>query len=349
MNHDPARRPTAEGLLSSDLVPPAQLEANELQEILRHALANPRSKAYKHLVARCLQQQSDELLEHTFHFGGSRNMKSWNSPISLDGFVSLNPIFELVKAKVIALFRKHGGIEVDTPLLSPLSKRTNPWNNPVRLMTHSGCVVVLPSDLRTEFARHITMNGVNMIRRYCVDRVYREEKVFNFHPKQSYECAFDIITPYASSSLVDAELLALAFEITNEIPRLREKNIRIRMNHTELLRAILVYSNVPKSSYTELFANIADFIEGRISKFQFHSCVAAIVDKTRSSATALMELLLSNFLISGTRNSAKESPLKSLLRGKGEAASLANSALKKLETVVGLAQSLGVTVSVQIY
>jgi len=64
LNHDPAQRPTAEELLSSDLVPPAQLEANELQEMLRHALANPQSKAYKNLVARCLQQESDEVLEH---------------------------------------------------------------------------------------------------------------------------------------------------------------------------------------------------------------------------------------------------------------------------------------------
>ncbi|XP_039950475.1 eIF-2-alpha kinase GCN2 [Bactrocera tryoni] len=349
LNHEPAQRPTAEELLSSDLVPPAQLEANELQEMLRHALANPQSKAYKHLVARCLQQQSDELLEYTYHFGSSRNMKSWNAPISLDGFVSLNPIFECVKAKVVGLFRKHGGIEVDTPLLSPLSKRTNPWNNPVRLMTHSGCVVVLPSDLRTEFARHIAMNGVNMMRRYCVDRVYREEKVFNFHPKQSYECAFDIITPYASSPIVDAELLALAFEITNEIPRLREKNMRIRMNHTQLLRAILLYCNVPKSSYTELFANIADYIEGRISKFQFHSGVTVIMEKSRSSATALIELLLANFLMSGTRSSVDDSSLKSLIRGKGETASLAKSALRELETVVSLAHSLGVTCPIHIF
>ncbi|XP_054730561.1 eIF-2-alpha kinase GCN2 [Anastrepha obliqua] len=349
LNHDPAQRPTAEELLSSDLVPPAQLEANELQEMLRHVLANPQSKAYKHLVARCLQQQSDELLEYTYHLGSSRNMKSWSSSISLDGLVSLNPIFEFVKSKVVALFRKHGAIEVDTPLLSPLSKRTNAWNNPVRLMTHSGCVVVLPTDLRTEFAHHVTMNGVNMIRRYCVDRNYREEKVFNFHPKQSYECAFDIITPYASSPLVDAELLSLAFEISNEIPRIREKNLRIRMNHTHLLRAILLYCNVPKNSYTELFANIADCTEGRISKFQFHSAVTVIMEKSRSSATALIELLLATFQISTTRSNVDETALKSLVRGKGEAASLAKSALRELGTIVSLAHSLGVTCPIHIF
>ena len=68
LNHDPAKRPTSEELLSSELVPPARLEANELQEMLRHALANPQSRAYKHLVSRCLAQQSDNVLELTYHF-----------------------------------------------------------------------------------------------------------------------------------------------------------------------------------------------------------------------------------------------------------------------------------------
>ena len=142
MNHDASQRPTAEELLASDLVPPAQLEANELQETLRHALANAQSKSYKHLVARCLQQESDEILEQTYHLGNNRSLKSWNATSALDGLVSLNPVIEFVKAKVVSIFRKHGAIEVNAPLLTPFSSHTNLWCNPVKLMTHSGCVVV---------------------------------------------------------------------------------------------------------------------------------------------------------------------------------------------------------------
>ncbi|XP_030371378.1 eIF-2-alpha kinase GCN2 isoform X2 [Scaptodrosophila lebanonensis] len=350
LSHDPAQRPTAEELLVSDLVPPAQLEAYELQEMLRHALANPQSKAYKNLVARCLQQESDAVLEHTYHLGSSRSMKSWNSPIVMDDIVSLSPVIEFVKAKVINLFRKHGAIEVDSPLLSPLSANNrNASCNAVHLMTHSGCVVLLPCDLRTQFARHVAMNGVNLIRRYCVDRVYREERVFNFHPKQNYECSFDIITPTTGSHLVDAELLSLAFEVTNEIPRLREKNIIIRMNHTNLLRAILIFCNVPKSQYGALFGNILDFIESRISRFQFHSSITLIMERSRTSAQTLMDMLLANFLLTGSRSSVDDSALKSLVRGKGEAASLARGALRDMETVVCLAYSLGVTCPIHIW
>ena len=80
-----------------------------------------------------------------------------------------------------------------TPLLSPYVRTTK--NNAVRLMTHSGSVVVLPHDLRVPFIKHVALTGINVMRRYSVGRVYREKKAFNFHPRQLYECAFDIITP----------------------------------------------------------------------------------------------------------------------------------------------------------
>lgn len=97
----------------------------------------------------------------------------------------------------MSLFKKHGAMEVVTPLLSPYVKSTK--NTAVRLMTHSGSVVVLPHDLRVPFIKHIALSGINLLRRYSVGRVYREKKVFNFHPKQLYECAFDIITPSSAT------------------------------------------------------------------------------------------------------------------------------------------------------
>lgn len=69
LNHDQNKRPTAEELLASDLFPPARLEDNAVQEMLRMILANPQSKTYKHLVARCLTQESDMILELSYHTG----------------------------------------------------------------------------------------------------------------------------------------------------------------------------------------------------------------------------------------------------------------------------------------
>lgn len=99
--------------------------------------------------------------------------------------------------QIVSLFQKHGAVEVVTPLLSPYGKLTK--NGCVRLMTHSGSVVVLPHDLRVPFIKHIALSGINLMRRYSVGRVYREKKLFNYHPKQLYECAFDIITPSSTT------------------------------------------------------------------------------------------------------------------------------------------------------
>lgn len=230
-------------------------------------------------------------------------------------------------------------------------------------MTHSGSVVILPHDLRIPFAKHIALNGINMIRRYSVGRVYREKKVFNFHPKQLYECAFDIVTPnrgnllnsqhqqshnfwnsLPGNLLVDAELISIAFEITHEIPALKQKNISFRINHTSLLRAILLFCNVPVDKYGYLFTAISDFVDGKISKFQLHSTATGIMQASKYSAVQLIDLLLVDAPLSGSRGSFSGSALRALINGRGEAASLAKGAIRELESVISLAQGMGVQV-----
>lgn len=91
-----------------------------------------------------------------------------------------------LQSKIIALFRRHGAVEVViTPLLSPYVK--NAKNNAVRLMSHSGSVVVLPHDLRVPFIKHAALSGINVIRRYSVGRVYREKKIQSNTSKSEFK------------------------------------------------------------------------------------------------------------------------------------------------------------------
>lgn len=321
LNHDPKQRPTTEELLSSDLLPSQKLEANELQEMVRHVLANPQSRIYKHLIAKCLTQESDILTELTYH----------------TDMMPIFPLFEFVKSKIQKLFTKHGAIEVITPMLTPVS--TAIYQNSVRLMTHSGSVVTLPYDLRLPFIRHVALNGISFIRRYSIGRVYREKKVFNFHPKQIHECAFDIITPNRGNLLADAELLFIAYDIVNELPVLAQRNVSFRLNHTSLLRAILLYCNVPQERYNDVLALTNDFLEGKISKFQLNSSINSILDQSSKNTSTLIELLQ----VDTTPANINSTVLRTLIKGRGEAAQLAKVAIKEVEFVVMLAQIFGVT------
>lgn len=324
LNHDPSKRPSAEELLSSELVPPTRLEAGEIQDIVRHVMSNPQSRHYKHLIACCFAQESDTICELSYH---------------LD-MVPIIPRFDFIKAKIIDLFRKHGAIEVVTPLLTPCT-RTSTRENSVKLMTHSGSIVSLPEDLRLPFLRHVALNGVRFIRRYSIGRVYREKKVFNFHPKQVYECAFDIVTPCRGNMVVDAELIAIANDILRELNLLDQKrNVYFRLNHTSLLKSILLYCNVPLDKYKELFEIVLEYLENKISKFQLVGSVNSQISQpgVKINTGYLCDILqipeISLEQLKGT--------LKELFKGRGEAAMLAKMAQRDLESVVSLAQGMGV-------
>lgn len=201
----------------------------------------------------------------------------------------------------------------------------------------------MPCDLRTLFLRYIAVNGINLLRRYSIGRVYREKKIFNFHPKQNYECEFDIVTPTRGNFLVDAELLLAAHEIISEFDVLKHKNICFKINHTSLLRAIFLYYSVPTSKYKNLLALVNEFMEAKISRFQLQASVTSLLPAGKlQTVNALIETLLvtdiSLLNISSTN-------LKVLIKGRGEATALGKGAIRELETVIHLCQAMGVNVS----
>lgn len=172
LNHDPSQRPTAQELLSSAYLPPPQLEETELQEMVRHTLSNTQSKAYKYLVASCFAQDVTPAEDITYDM----NLPARGIP----NVLSLKKQFlqENVKQKIVEIFQKHGGIYLATPLLMPKSvQHSNFTESSVKLMTRAGSVVSIPHDLRTPFARYIIWNNISHIRRYAIERVFRDKKV----------------------------------------------------------------------------------------------------------------------------------------------------------------------------
>ena len=324
LDHNPDKRPTSEELLTSDLLPAAKLEASEVLEGLRLVFATPQSRIYRQLVSKCLEQESDTVCQLTYHLG----------------MVPISSLFENVKNKIVQILRKHGAIDVSTPLLTPYTKDTSS-DSAVKLMCHSGSVVTLPHDLRQPFLRHVALNGISFLRRYSIGRVYREKRIYNFHPKQNFECAFDIVTPIRGSLLVDAEPIAVAHEIICEFETLKQKNITFRINHTNLLRAIFLYFSVPKDKYKPLLMLVSDFIEGKASKLIVRDAIKTLLP----GKDQINELLLMNDSPFASANATIQ---KVLVRGRGEATQLAKGAMQELSKVINMSQEMGVNIPVNL-
>lgn len=317
LDHNPTKRPSSEELLQSELVPPAKIEGNELQEMLRQVLANPQSRSYKHLISKCLAQESDTVCQLTYH----------------TGMVPISSLFENVKNKIINIMRKHGAIDVAIPLLTPYTKATTKETT-VKLMCHSGSVVTLPHDLRDPFLRHVALNGIVFLRRYSIGRIYREKKAYNFHPKQSFEFAFDIVTSARGIFLVDAEILVVANEIIREFPMLKERNFTFRINHAGVLRAILQHYSVPTNKYKILYDLLSEFHEGKLSRLNIKEAVKSMLPGK--------EQILDLLLIVDCPITAANSTILKVLRGQNKSSAI--NAIRELESIISLCQAMGVDI-----
>lgn len=71
-------------------------------------------------------------------------------------------------------------------------------------------------------------------------------------------CAFDIVTPSPAGLIPDAEVLHVAWELVGEFPVLQSRNYYVRMNHTALLRAVLMYSGVSEELRHDVYAILGD-------------------------------------------------------------------------------------------
>lgn len=100
----------------------------------------------------------------------------------------LDKIIKIVKD----VFQIHGGVWLGTPLLMPYNSNDE---NSVPLMARWGGLTCIPYNLRIPFARFIAHNPtISNLKRYSIDRVFRQRKVLGVHPRELYEAAFDIIS-----------------------------------------------------------------------------------------------------------------------------------------------------------
>ncbi|GLV39622.1 Gcn2 [Carabus blaptoides fortunei] len=324
LNHDVSKRPTSLELLQSEHVPPPVLEECELRELVRHTLSNPQSKAYKYLVASCFGQVLNSVEDITYDMSLPATI---SRPLQL---------YDYVKQAVVKIFNLHGGQCLSTPLLMPESNYYKGIDTCVKLMTHSGSIISIPHDLRVPFARYIAWNNITLLKRYSIDRVYREKKIFGFHPRELYECAFDIVTPNPGSFMADAELLSIVSEIVNQFTDLRNKNFIIRLNHTALLKAILLHCGIPDEKHNDVYSILSDARDGKVTKFQIKTHLISLC-LTDNAMVTLFSLIETESPINKASNT-----LRMITKRKGEAGQLAKLGLDELTKIIQNTEALGV-------
>ncbi|XP_074184019.1 eIF-2-alpha kinase GCN2 isoform X3 [Rhinolophus sinicus] len=332
LNHDPAKRPTATELLRSELLPPPQLEEAELHEVLHHTLANADGKAYRTMMAHIFSQRIPPAIDYTY-----------DSDILKGSFsIRTAKIQQHVCETIIRIFKRHGAVQLSTPLLLPRNRQIYEHNEAALFMDHSGMLVTLPFDLRVPFARYVARNNISNLKRYCIERVFRPRKLDRFHPKELLECAFDIVTSTTNSSLPTAEIIYTIYEIIQEFPALQERNYSIYLNHTMLLKAILLHCGIPEDKLSQVYVILYDAVTEKLTRREVEAkfCNLSLSPNSLSRLYKFIEQKGDLQDLTPTMNS--------LIKQKTGVAQLVKYGLKDLEEVVGLLKKLGIKLQVLI-
>nr|XP_012036578.2 eIF-2-alpha kinase GCN2 isoform X2 [Ovis aries] len=243
---------------------------------------------------------------------------------------------------IIRIFKRHGAVQLCTPLLLPRNRQIYEHNEAALFMDHSGMLVMLPFDLRVPFARYVARNNILNLKRYCIERVFRPRKLDRFHPKELLECAFDIVTSTTNSSLPTAEIIYTIYEIIQEFPALQERNYSIYLNHTMLLKAILLHCGIPEDKLSQVYVILYDAVTEKLTRRE----VEAKFCNLSLSSNSLCRLY--KFIEQKGELQDLTPTINSLVKQKTGVAQLVKYGLKDLEEVVGLLKKFGIKLQVLI-
>lgn len=139
--------------------------------------------------------------------------------------------------------------------------------------------------------------------------------------------------------MAEAELIRIVWEIIDKFSELHQREFTVHLNHTSLLHAVLMYCGIGPEKFQDIYSILCDARDGKCSKLQVqtHFISLCLTDQA-------METLLNLF---DTENNVSKiaSILRSITKRKSDAAVLAKSALKEIETVTTHVKALGVQVN----
>lgn len=336
LKHNPEERPTSQELLQSQYIPP-KIEDGQLDEALKHTLASTNSTRYQRLMKAMFSQHVSPVLDFTYD---SDVYKGQMSPRTI---LAQQMVHETVKS----VFLRHGALRVRTALLAPRTKLLEQVEQAVGLMDHSGALVTLPYDLRIPFARYVARKGIVQMKRFDLGCVYRVNRILRAHPKELYDCVFDIVTSTSEGLVPDAEVLLVVAEIIKEFPSLskefpsfNERGYKIRINHTGLMKSFLTSVGVSEERQWELISILQE-IRGEKERNDHICAFVENLQISEHAANALCDFLK----FEGPVNKLREHLIGTMKR-KSWVAQTARQSLHDLETIASHAETFGIALEI---
>ncbi|KAL9640799.1 MAG: hypothetical protein Q9204_000573, partial [Flavoplaca sp. TL-2023a] len=245
VNHNPNLRPSSLELLRSGLVP-VQTEDETMRAALR-ALSGPASDFRTQLISTIiaevtLNKNSSEpasLLEDYMY-----DLHGWTSPDIPESLLR-----KAVKEHLTSIFRRHGAVQADRPVILPFSTHYAQHESPVyKVIDSDGAVLQMPLDLTLPYARILAKHSSPSPKTYTFGDVFRATTRIGGHPAVVGEVDFDIISyNNLNLALQEAEMIKILDEILDEFPSMAAVQMCYHMNHSVLLDAVLDECDIPPS------------------------------------------------------------------------------------------------------
>ncbi|KAF9977551.1 Cytoplasmic and mitochondrial histidine tRNA synthetase [Actinomortierella ambigua] len=150
---------------------------------------------------------------------------------------------------ILSVFKKHGGVTIETPVFELKEILTGKYGEDSKLIydleDQGGEKCALRYDLTVPFARFLAMNGKEYqnMKRYHLAKVYRRDQpaMTKGRMREFYQCDFDIAGTY-DPMIPDAEVLRVLVEC---LTGLGLGDFTIKINHRKILDGIFEVCGVP--------------------------------------------------------------------------------------------------------
>ena len=255
LNHDVKCRPKANEISLSNILPP-RLGQQGLLEIVRHISSEHGSQRKDQFIDSLFSR--DITNSHLTHY--MQHDKGDTQQQDAKFTKTMNDIID----KMMSAFLKHGAVQCPLPFLLPKCDITDRQQKPFVMLSKLGHYQVLPCNLKLNLAKHVLQNKIKNLKRYGFTQVFRKridkngQPDPNPNPRDILEGSFDMISTNPSVA-AQAEVILTVIDVINSITELPKSSCTIYVNHTKIMKAILLFYKIDEIHHNEILKSIYDF------------------------------------------------------------------------------------------